>query len=273
MHPARLLLLLLGVAVAVPLTPAVGRAGLITYGGDLAAALGGSTATPALITAGATLTVPFSATVPLVGSVTGNVRLSNFAAASGNLSVTDLVFESDRPAGGGTVRFSIAIDQNFQSNGAPIVSGGGASLFGRYTFTAFPQTAAVQGSAFVQGFGEGIGLRSGAASPSGPFPQTQDAGFFLDFISAPGGPTVNLRLGLDLTLSDNAVGIGPRISSQVPGGAFGSVFYQTSAVPAPPTAALLGSGLCSWFAVVRWRRWGRKAPCEAAPARDAGGLR
>ena len=230
--------------------PRGAAAGTITYGGDLAPALGGSVVTPPLIDAGGTLNVPIGpVSLPLVGSIQGTVRLQNNGAASGgSVEVIGLTFQSLRPAGLGGVTFTLAVDQDFAYLGAPFVLGA-HDVIGSATFTAFPQSATASGTGFIEGLGGGSFPFSLSATAGGPFPQTQPFGIVADFAPVPAAAPVNLRLTLSLSLSDNAQATGPRVDIT------SRVAYQTvGGVPEPSAFLLLCCGGLILLGLSRRRR-------------------
>src|SRR5262245_57584845 len=241
------------------------RAGSIKFGGDLAGVLGGPVGTPVLLAGGTILDIPFSAALPGVGSVMGTLRLQNNpAATSGQIAINNFVFQSFRPSGAGPVSFTALIEQDYAYSGGPRSGGfnGGAGLNSVTTFTGFPQSATVAQCAAFQrscpGPG-GVGFTL-TATPGGPFPQTVPYGFVGDAILPLTAPVQHLELGLALTLSDNAIGVGPRIASG-PGGSVYSIGYSgPAAIPEPSTCTLVGIGLLALLACGRRRRQGSDAP-------------
>jgi hypothetical protein len=257
---------ILALLVLFGLCPAA-RAGTITFGGDLAGLLGGPVGTPFLLAGGTILDIPFSAALAGVGSVMGTVRLQNNpAATSGGIAINDFVFQSFRPSGSGPVSFTALIEQDYAYSGGPGSGGfnGGTFLNSVTTFTGFPQSATVAQCAAFQGSCPGpggVGFTL-TATPGGPFPQTVPFGFVGDAILPLTAPVQHLELGLALTLSDNAIGVGPRIANG-PGGSVYSIGYSgPAAIPEPSTWTLLGIGLVALVAYGR-RRQGSGAPPDA----------
>jgi hypothetical protein len=236
-------------------------AGSITFGGDLAGVLGGPIGTPALLAGGTILDIPFSAALAGVGSVTGTVRLQNNpAATSGGVAINDFVFQSFRPSGTGPVSFTALIEQDYAYSGGPGSGGfnGISFLNSVTTFTGFPQSATVAECAAFQRScpaPSGVGLTL-TPTPGGPFPQTVPFGFHGDAILPLTAPVQHLELGLALTLSDNAIGVGPRIANG-PGGPVYSISYSgPAAIPEISTCTLLAIGLLGLLAYGRRRRQG-----------------
>jgi hypothetical protein len=196
--------------------------------------------TPPLLGAGMELDEPFHASVPGTGAVDGTIQLRNEADTSGVIRVTDLQFQSFRPAGGGSVLFTVAVDQAFAYAGPPRVDGT-FGLSGSTLFTASPQSS----SGFIAGV---MGFVfdplpfSFAATAQDPFPQKKDFGFVSDLPMLPAMSPMNLRLNLSLSLSDNALSTGPRFDSPGGTGEFARIGYGP-AVPEPSGLALLGLGV------------------------------
>jgi hypothetical protein len=208
------------------------HAGTITFGGDLAAALGGPIATPAVLGAGVVLDVPFATSVPGTGSVQGTVHLRNDGTAThGGMEINNFVFRSFRPAGAGGIAFTLAVDQDFAYAGPPrinLVDEVAASA----TFTGFPQGASIDGFPL-------------AATSGGPFPEVQNFDVVGDGFGLPASSPLHLRLNLSLGLSDNALGDGPRITQLLGSMSIERLGYDPAPVPVPEpsTGVLLGCGV------------------------------
>lgn len=256
---SRGLLWTLGLLVLFGLCPNA-RAGSITFGGDLAGVLGGPISTPALLAGGTILDIPFSAALLGVGSVMGTVRLQNNpAATSGRIDIDDFVFQSFRTTGAGPVSFTVLIEQDFAYTGGP-VGGGGLLMNSLTTFTGFPQSATVaQCGVFERSCPSpgGAGFPQ-TATPGGPFPQTVPLSFVGDAFFLPLTAPVHVELRLALTLSDNAIGVGPRIADgpDPPGSVLNIGYVGPAAIPEPSTCTLLSIGLLALFAYGRRRRQG-----------------
>jgi hypothetical protein len=227
-------------------------AGTITFGGNL---LQGSSQTAPLLGGGETVDVPFSASVADLGVVSGNLFLGNMAGNSGVIRVTDLLFQSLRPAGAGDVSFTLSVNQDFAYAGPPTVDGA-FSLHGSTTLTTAPQSS----NGFLAGF-LGVVLDpfpfGFAADPQGSFPQVYDFGTAGTLQALPATEVMNLQLSLSLRLSDNALGSGPRFDSTGDGVEFASIGYMASAapVPEPSSQILLGLGALGLLGYVWRRRW------------------
>lgn len=217
--------------------PRCSLAGMITIDGNL---LNESVATPARLAGGETFDLPFAASMPDLGMLSGSVHIGNEAATAGVIRLLDLQFQSLRPRGAGDISFRLDVDQEFAYAGPPQVDGA-FSLSGSTTFTAFPQSA----SGFVAGFLVIATLDplpfAFAADPQASFPQTQAFGTTGGIPGLPARDTMRLSLILSLVLSDNALSSGPRFESPGGSGEFASIGYTSpSPVPEPATATLLG---------------------------------
>jgi hypothetical protein len=223
-------------------------AGIITYGGDL---LQGLSQTPLLLAGGQMVDTPFSASVPNLGVLSGDVQLENVAGTAGAIRLVNFQFQSLRPAGTGDVSFTLLVDQNFAYAGPPTVKGT-FSLSGSTTFTASPQSS----SGFVAGF-LGVVLDplpfSFTAGPQGSFPQKQEFGMVGSLPALTAEETMRIQLSVSLRLSDNALSPGPRFDGAGNGGEFASLSYAASPVPEPATEVLLGLGVLSVLGYA-WRR-------------------
>jgi hypothetical protein len=242
-------------------SPPRAEAGLITFGGDYAAALGASMSTPALIGLGQAVSIPFnSGPVSGIGSVAGTVELRN--VGGGSIAFTDLVLESAR-ANGQTL-FTIGVVQDF-ANAGPTTIDARMAIGGSYTFTSAPALGNVQ----IGSFGLAGSLRgtpsnpfvsfptlSGSATsvPGQPLPQVAPLVAPLRSLSgipASGTVTGILSLSLILTTTGSASGAGSRITIANASNSFAAV-----AVPEPPSLSLVGSAGLS-LAVYGLRRWRR----------------
>lgn len=224
-------------------SPHVSIAGTITFGGDLAGLLG-PVLTDAVLDAGVVRDVPFAASLPGTGSVEGTVRLSNdITATSGSIEVLGFAFQSFRDAGAGSISFTLSVDQDLTYTGPALVNVSGWD-FPSATFTDFPQSASMNGFPFT-------------ATP-GPFPQIQDFILVLDGFGIPATSPMHLRLDLSLSLSDNALADGPRITES----GFGPIEFRAYAaefVPEPvPEPASLLLMMTAGLAGVAWRARSRK---------------
>jgi hypothetical protein len=200
--------------------PQVSTAGMITFGGDLAGMLGGPLGTPALIGGGQTVTRAFdSMVVAGIGRVQGSVIFRNNATATaGDITLTDFVFESDKPANTAAITFSIDIDQDFTYAGGPMIDGR-QSLNGAFTFTAGPQDGVIR--RMVSSLERMVfpDLADVGMSGAGMFPQVDPIGPLMNnLMGIPAAAPIEAEMFLAMALSDNALGIGPRIS--LPSSAF-----------------------------------------------------
>jgi hypothetical protein len=217
------------------------RAGTITFGGNLANNLPGvgmPVATPATLAAGQTFEFPFRATLAGVGMVSGDIKMTNNATATGgSIVVTDFRFASLSPANGATpIQFDVTIDQDFASKiGTPQLSVT-EHLDGSFTFTARPQDGSIGMATQVnRKKGLGFGLAKSTVNDGlGMLPiSPPDQKYIAP--NTPGTP-VDAMLALVISLSNNTLNNGPAIA--LPSSA--SVSF---AVPEPPAWFLGGFGV------------------------------
>src|SRR5262249_4808630 len=141
----------------------------------------------------------------------GVVELRNDpSGTAGTVRATNFSLRSLQPAGAGGLTLTLTIDQDFAYLGPPAVNGA-HDLLATATFTAFPQSAGASSTGFIRSTGNLLPLDF-AANPAGPFPQDQSASLTSDFLVAPAATPLHLQLIVELTVSDNASGNGPRVS-------------------------------------------------------------
>jgi hypothetical protein len=190
--------------------PRPADAGLITFGGDLASALGAPISTPSTIGLGTSLATPFSGTIAGVGQVQGTVTLTNNAAGTaGSIRLTGFDLVSFKTAPGSSVGFTLNVSQDFVYSAAPQVVGTG-TLAGSYTFAglqagAVSLTGAVNSVPIDTLNSNGLGMPSSSGSvPIGPLASR--------LVTAGATGTVHLDFFLGVTLSSAGGGpAGPRV--------------------------------------------------------------
>jgi len=221
--------------------------GTITFGGDLAGNLPAMN-TPALIGASGNVSQMFNSNaVAGVGSASGTVTfVNNATATAGSIILTSFVFQSLKAANTAPVSFSITITQNFTYGGLAQINATD-TLMGNYLFTAGNQFGRATEMASVQGTAL-PNLRANRGSGNPPYPKSPAFNGSGGVKGIAAGAMITEVMTLNITLSDNSVGMGPRLVLP------NSATVNFLSVPEPSSIALLGIGGISLLGLA----WGRR---------------